>query len=71
MNAGDQLPSWRDTPAKRSILAFAAAERLHEGGMPAPTDLLKLAHAGLSTDEFDAVCRRWLASARHPRFGRP
>jgi hypothetical protein len=32
---------------------------------------VKLTHAGVSTDEFAAVCRRWLASARHPRFGRP
>jgi len=122
MTASDPLPSWRDTPARRSIVAFVAAvtspgsadfvaeperiavfdndgtlwteqpmyaqlafaldraaelgrptslHQLHEGGMPALADLLKLTHAGLSTDEFEAVCRRWLASARHPRFGRP
>jgi haloacid dehalogenase-like hydrolase len=28
-------------------------------------------HAGITTEEFDTVCRRWLASARHPRSGRP
>ncbi len=118
----DQLPSWRDTPAKRSIVAFIdavtspdsadfvpepdrvavfdndgtlwteqpmyaqlafaldrAAElghpiglrELHSGGMPALTDLLKLTHAGLTTGEFEAVRRRWLAAARHPRSGRP
>ena len=32
---------------------------------------MKLTHGGISTDEFAAACRRWLASARHPRFGRP
>src|SRR5881275_2153473 len=39
--------------------------------MEALIKLLALTHAGITTDEFDAVCRSWLASARHPRFGRP
>ena len=38
--------------------------------MAALTDLVKLTHAGITTDEFEASCRRWLATARHPRFGR-
>ena len=118
----DQLPSWRETLAKQSIVEFVAAvtnpdsadfvaeaeriavfdndgtlwtelpmyaqlafaldraaelgdpaslEELHAGGMSALVDLVKLTHAGITTDEFAAVCRRWLASARHPRFGRP
>jgi hypothetical protein len=27
-------------------------------------------HAGMSTDEFAAFVKRWLATAKHPRFGR-
>ena len=46
-------------------------EELHAGGMAALMKLLALTHAGVTTDEFDAACRSWLASARHPRFGRP
>jgi hypothetical protein len=46
-------------------------DKLHSGGMPALVDLVTLTHAGIATAEFDAVCRRWLASARHPRAGRP
>jgi hypothetical protein len=46
-------------------------EKLHAGGMAALIDLVKLTHAGITTEEFDAVSRRWLASARHPRFDRP
>ncbi len=46
-------------------------EKLHAGGMAALTDLLKLTHAGITTGEFAAVCRSWLASSRHPRFGLP
>jgi len=46
-------------------------DKLHVGGMPALVDLVTLTHAGITTAEFDALCRRWLASARHPRTGRP
>jgi len=46
-------------------------EKLHAGGMAALIELITLTHAGITTDEFGALCRSWLASARHPRFGRP
>ena len=32
--------------------------------------LLQLTHGSITTDEFDAVVRSWIATARHPRFGR-
>lgn len=118
----DELPSWRETTAKQSIVHFveavtdrdspdfvperdriavfdndgtlwteqpayaqlvfaldraaelghpASLEELHAGGMAALMKLLALTHAGIATDEFDAACRSWLATARHPRFGRP
>jgi hypothetical protein len=28
-------------------------------------------HAGMTTDEFDTIVRDWIATARHPRTGRP
>jgi hypothetical protein len=118
----EDLPSWRDTPAKQSIVDFVAAvtdrdspdfvpepdrvavfdndgtlwteqplyaqlafaldraaqlgrptslEELHAGGMKALMEQVTLTHADLTTEEFDALSRAWLASARHPRFGRP
>jgi phosphoglycolate phosphatase-like HAD superfamily hydrolase len=30
-----------------------------------------LTHAGMTTDEFRATVEAWLASARHPKYGRP
>lgn len=33
-------------------------------------ELVTLTHADVTTEEFDALSRAWLASARHPRFGR-
>jgi phosphoglycolate phosphatase-like HAD superfamily hydrolase len=118
---GDQLPGWRETAAKKSIVEFVAAvtdrdspdfvpepdriavfdndgtlwteqplyaqlafaidraaelghptslEKLHAGGMAALIELVTLTHTGITTDEFDALSRSWLASARHPRFAR-
>src|ERR1700678_615812 len=120
--SGVELPSWRATADKQSIVEFVAAvtdpaspdfvperdrvavfdndgtlwteqpvyaqlvfaldraaelghpsslEELQAGGMDALIKLVALTHAGITTDEFDAVCRNWIASARHPRFGRP
>ena len=46
-------------------------EELRSGGMAALLDLLKVTHAGVTTSEFDAACREWMAAARHPRFGVP
>jgi hypothetical protein len=43
-------------------------EDLKAGGLGAVLDLVKLTHSGITTDEFDAACREWIAAARHPRF---
>jgi hypothetical protein len=42
---------------------------LKAGGIGALLDLVKLTHGNVTIDEFDAACRRWMATARHPRFG--
>jgi phosphoserine phosphatase len=34
-------------------------------------EIVMATHAGMSTDEFAAVVKDWLATARHPKFGRP
>ncbi len=34
-------------------------------------ELVAASHAGLTTDEFAAVVKDWLATARHPKFQRP
>jgi hypothetical protein len=44
-------------------------EELKAGGLGAVLELLKLTHGNITTDEFDAACRKWMASARHPRTG--
>jgi phosphoserine phosphatase len=39
----------------------------HDGLM----HILALTHTGMTTDEFDRRVSDWLATAKHPRFGRP
>jgi hypothetical protein len=46
-------------------------EELHAGGMPALLQLVALTHAGITTSTFGQLCQDWIASAQHPRFGRP
>ena len=38
--------------------------------MGAALALLQLTHGSITTDDFDAAVRSWIATARHPRFGR-
>ena len=72
---------WTEQPAYAQLI-FAldraaelghptSIEQLHTGGMPALMNLIQLTHSGITTEEFDGVCRRWLASAQHPRFQCP
>jgi hypothetical protein len=45
-------------------------EELKAGGMGAVLALFQLTHGSITTDEFDAAVRTWIATARHPRFDR-
>jgi hypothetical protein len=43
-------------------------ERPHHDGL---LRIVALTHAGMTTEDFDARVKAWLASAKHPRFGKP
>ncbi|HEY1268059.1 MAG TPA: HAD family hydrolase [Candidatus Binatia bacterium] len=43
---------------------------LHALGKQAVFELAFATHAGVTETEFDSIARGWLATARHPRFGR-
>lgn len=47
-------------------VAMLMAGAHHDGLMR----VLALTHAGMTTDEFNSTVQAWLASAKHPRFGR-
>lgn len=61
---------WKDKEPFKSILAGNAAAALG-GDEHALVELFTATHAGMTTAEFEASVRDWLARAKHPKFGRP
>jgi phosphoserine phosphatase len=65
-----QHPEWKDTEPFKSALAGDMAA-LAAGGEHAILELVMASHAGNTAEEFEAIVKDWLATARHPRTGRP
>ena len=65
-----QHPEWQQREPFRSVLGGELAKAL-AGGEKAMVELLVATHVGMTTDEFAAIVSQWIATARHPRFGRP
>jgi hypothetical protein len=63
-------PEWSEQQPYAAVLAGDHAA-LAAGGEKALLPLLAVSHAGMTTDEFRSIVAEWLATARHPRFGRP
>ncbi len=63
-------PEWQDQEPFASLLKgdFKAALA---GGEPAIFKVVMATHAGLTTDEFGKIVAGWIATARHPKTGRP
>ncbi|HYO45974.1 MAG TPA: HAD family hydrolase [Gemmatimonadota bacterium] len=63
-------PTLASDPMVQAALAGDLGKLLagehHDGVM----QVLALTHAGMTTDDFSTAVEAWLASARHPRFGR-
>jgi phosphoserine phosphatase len=63
-------PEWRNKqPFKAAI--DGDMKTLAAAGEKGLLELIAASHAGLTTDEFAAVVKDWLATARHPKFKRP
>jgi phosphoglycolate phosphatase-like HAD superfamily hydrolase len=65
--AGDH-PEWSETEPFRAILEDDR-EALAGIGEHELVEIVMATHAGMTTDEFDAIVSDWLATATHPRFG--
>lgn len=63
-------PEWREQQPFKAALE-GDAQAVMALGMEGLTRLVMETHAGMSTDAFAALVRDWIATARHPRFGRP
>jgi len=67
---GSQHPEWRTQEPFNHLLA-GDTKAFMAGGEHALAAVVAASHAGLTTDEFMAVVRDWLRTARHPKTGRP
>lgn len=64
-------PELKQDPMVRAALAGDFAKLLegpHHDGL---LKLMALTHAGMTTEEFKANVENWIATARHPRYGKP
>ena len=65
-----QHPEWKEKQPFKAVLeedlktVFASGER----GL---LELMMASHAGMTTDEFEAIVKDWLAHAKHPKYQKP
>ena len=64
-----QHPEWKSTEPFASLLRGDLKTAL-AGGEHAIIEIVMATHAGMTTEEFAATARDWLAKARHPQTGR-
>lgn len=65
-----QYPEWRTQQPFKAVLEGDLAG-IMAVGMDGLMKLVMATHAGISTEDFAALVRDWIATARHPRFSRP
>jgi phosphoglycolate phosphatase-like HAD superfamily hydrolase len=63
-------PEWKTQEPFASVLK-GDPQAVLAGGEHALVELLMATHAGMTTEEFEAIVKDWLATARHPKTGRP
>jgi len=63
-------PEWKTTQPFKAVLD-ADMKALAAAGEKGLLELVMASHAGMSTTEFEAIVKDWLAKARDPRFKRP
>jgi phosphoglycolate phosphatase-like HAD superfamily hydrolase len=64
-----QHPEWREQEPFASLLRGDLKQAL-AGGEHAIVEIVTATHAGTTTEQFDAIVREWIATARHPTTGR-
>jgi FMN phosphatase YigB (HAD superfamily) len=62
-------PEWKDKEPFKAVLTGdrTAMAKFGEGDW---AEIIAATHAGISTEDFLAIVREWLAAAKHPRFRR-
>jgi phosphoglycolate phosphatase-like HAD superfamily hydrolase len=65
-----QHPEWKDKEPFSSLLKGDLKSAL-AGGERSILEIVMATHSGMTTAEFETQVRNWLATARHPKTGRP
>jgi len=65
-----QHPEWQKKESFASLIK-GDVKGVLAGGEKALVEIIMATHAGTTTEEFDNIVRDWLASAKHPKTGRP
>lgn len=66
----EQHPDWKQKQPFQAVLENDL-KSLAAAGEKGLVELVAVTHAGMTAEEFDAIVRDWIATARHPRFKRP
>jgi phosphoserine phosphatase len=64
-----QHPEWQTQEPYKSVLAGDLKGAL-AGGEKGVVEMMMATHAGMTSEEFAAIARQWLASAKNPATGR-
>lgn len=64
-----QHPEWKETQPFKAILEGDMAA-LAAAGEKGAVEIIAVTHAGMTPEEFRQGVKEWLATAKHPRFGR-
>jgi phosphoglycolate phosphatase-like HAD superfamily hydrolase len=65
-----QHPEWKETQPFKGVLENDL-QAIQAGGERALLELVMATHAGNTTGEFETIVRDWIATAKHPKTGRP
>ena len=65
-----QHPEWQTTQPFKAVLEDDI-QALVASGEKGLLQLVMVTHAGMTTQEFTAIVKDWMSTARHPRFKRP
>ena len=65
-----QHPEWKDKEPFASLLKGDVKTAL-AGGDHALLELIMATHAGMTTVEFEQIVKDWIATAKHPKTGKP
>jgi hypothetical protein len=63
-------PDWKDKEPFKSVLTDNLST-FGDTGQKGLLEVLEITHSGMSVEQFHAIVKNWMHTARHPRFHRP